>query len=62
MNDDEQIIYPASVGLDIENTERFRKNVSEDFIKRTFSETEIEYCNKQSDPAQHFCARFAAKR
>ncbi|NHJ47081.1 MAG: holo-[acyl-carrier-protein] synthase [Asgard group archaeon] len=61
MNDDKSTLYPTSIGLDIENTERFRKNISDDFIKRTFSDTEIEYCEKQSDPAQHFCARFAAK-
>jgi phosphopantetheine--protein transferase-like protein len=61
MNEDKSTINPIAIGLDIENTERFRQNNLDSFILRTFSDIEINYCTSQKDPAPHFCARFAAK-
>ncbi|PYM91639.1 MAG: holo-[acyl-carrier-protein] synthase [Candidatus Rokuibacteriota bacterium] len=31
------------------------------FLQRVFTEGEIAYCRRRSDPAPHFAARFAAK-
>lgn len=43
---------------------RIRRNMNTHgsrFLRRVFTETEIEYCNEKADPAQHFSGRFAAK-
>lgn len=53
-----------SVGVDIEEIERFRKldfKSNKQFYKRIFTGAEIDYCLKKPKPHQHFCARFAAK-
>lgn len=52
------------IGVDIESVESFRKKPfleNRRFYERLFSKTEIEYCQKFRDSAQHFTARFCAK-
>ena len=48
------------IGVDIEDIERF-KGKSEDFLKRVFTEQELEYCNKFKNPESHLAVRFCAK-
>lgn len=50
------------VGIDCEDIARFKDlNSRESFIKKVFTENEIEYCLKKANPAQHFAVRFAGK-
>ncbi|HLC16157.1 MAG TPA: holo-ACP synthase [Thermodesulfovibrionia bacterium] len=52
------------IGVDIVKIERIRKAVerqSQKFLARVFTENEIDFCYKRSDPYQAFAARFAAK-
>lgn len=49
-----------SIGCDIEENSRF-ENKSQKFIDRIFTKNEQEYCYKNKNYAQHFCARFCAK-
>ena len=53
-----------SIGCDIEENRRFEDKSLEtdgDFLKRIFTEKELEYCFKSQNFAQHLCARFCAK-
>lgn len=51
------------IGTDIVEVDRIAQKVQkgEGFVKQVFSEKEIEYCNKQANPAESYAARFAAK-
>lgn len=51
------------IGTDIIEVERIRKFASkgEDFLKRVFTEKEIEYSESHRDPAPFYAARFSAK-
>lgn len=50
------------IGIDIEETSRFRSFTStSSFIKRFFSKREIQYCFTKHCPHIHLAARFAAK-
>lgn len=49
-----------AIGVDIEDISRF-KDKSSEFINRIFTQAEIEYCNKFSEPQSHFAVRFCAK-
>lgn len=52
------------IGIDIEDISRFEgKTLESDkfFLKRIFSEKELEYCFSNANPAPHLCARFCAK-
>lgn len=49
-----------AIGVDIEDISRF-KDKSEDFLKRVFTDVELEYCLKYSKPESHLAARFCAK-
>ncbi|MCK5708730.1 MAG: holo-ACP synthase [Candidatus Aureabacteria bacterium] len=55
----------VGIGVDIVDVNRIKKIIQGEngnrFIERTFSETEIEYCNKFKDPFTHFAGRFAVK-
>lgn len=54
----------VGIGVDIADIERFRKITFERgdrFIRRVFSEREINYCWRCAHPDQRFAARFAAK-
>lgn len=52
-------------GVDIIEIERIRdsiENLGEKFLKRVFTDKEIEYCeSKKGQKYQHYAARFAAK-
>ncbi len=49
-----------AIGVDIEDISRF-VDKSEDFLKRIFTDSEIEYCSKFKNPESHYAARFCAK-
>jgi holo-[acyl-carrier protein] synthase len=50
------------IGTDIEEISRFRnKEKTEDFLKKIYTEKELEYCFSKDRPAQHLAVRFAAK-
>jgi phosphopantetheine--protein transferase-like protein len=54
----------VGVGIDIEEVARFRdlnNKAIKSMIKKYFTDEEIDYCYKQHDPPQHFCARYCAK-
>ncbi|TKJ17315.1 4-phosphopantetheinyl transferase [Candidatus Woesearchaeota archaeon B3_Woes] len=52
------------VGIDIEDISRFKKipfDRNKSFYNKIFTNKEIEYCKKKSNPSQHFAVRFCAK-
>lgn len=52
------------IGVDIEDISRFiGKNLenSSNFLKRIYTQNELDYCFKKSNPAPHLAARFCAK-
>lgn len=52
------------VGCDIVSIERFKgvlERHPESFLKKTFTEAEIDYCFTHKEPARPLAARFAAK-
>ena len=54
----------VGVGIDIVDVARIRNMAEvygERFLKRVFSEDELAYCMKFSDPFPHLAARWAAK-
>lgn len=50
-------------GVDIIEISRIKTAIEKDnkFIKKIFSEKEIEYCESKVKKAQHYAARFASK-
>lgn len=53
-----------SVGIDIEDISRFQDKTLEkdlNFLKRIFTQNELDYCFKNANPAPHLTARFCAK-
>jgi len=53
-----------SVGIDIEHTDRFQNidsEYSDQFLNKTFTDRELEYCFNKRNPHQHLAGRFAAK-
>jgi len=50
------------IGIDIEEVKRFSKLIKDDtFLKRIFSQNEIDYCLSKKNLSQHFAVRFAGK-
>ena len=49
-----------AIGVDIEDIDRF-VGKSENFYKKIFTASEIEYCQNFSNPESHFAGRFCAK-
>lgn len=50
------------IGIDQIEVERVFQRISNDaFKKKVFTQKEINYCESQGIPAQHYAARFAAK-
>jgi holo-[acyl-carrier protein] synthase len=52
------------VGIDIIEIERVQKSIDQygdHFLKKIFTEKELEYCLSKSNKYQHLAARFAAK-
>ena len=55
---------PISIGVDLVNISRMRDVIArwdDRFLRRVFTEGEIDYCRGRRDPVPHFAARFAAK-
>lgn len=58
------MIENISIGIDIENVSRFENKDrinDKKFLKRIFTDAELEYCYKNIKYAQHLCARYCAK-
>lgn len=54
----------TGIGIDVIQNERIQDSIQrfgDRFLKRIFTEAEIEYCNKCALPHIHYAARFAAK-
>lgn len=50
------------IGIDIEDVARFKSLIRDRrFLKRIFTDREIDYCSGKKNSAQHFAVRFAAK-
>tara|TARA_Y100001936_G_scaffold208156_1_gene213486 strand:+ start:1406 stop:1765 length:360 start_codon:yes stop_codon:yes gene_type:complete len=52
------------IGIDIVDIDRFRKKSfieNESFYEKIFTDLEIKYCRKFSDPYPHFAGKFALK-
>ena len=50
----------VGIGVDCEKISRF-KNLNDMFFAKNFTKSEIEYCRKRKNSAQHFAGRFACK-
>src|SRR5688572_18825476 len=50
----------TGIGIDLVEIERFER-AKPGLLKRLFTPAETRYCARQSRPAQHYAARFAAK-
>jgi len=53
-----------SIGVDIIEISRIKETVNhwgETFLRKVFTETELNYCNSKRNIYQHLAARFAAK-
>lgn len=48
------------MGIDILDTTRF-SNMTDRFIKKAFTESEIKYCSNKNKSGEHYAARYAAK-
>jgi len=54
----------TGIGIDVIQNERIRDSIQrfgDRFLKRIYTEGEIEYCRKCAQPEIHYAARFAAK-
>lgn len=52
------------IGIDIIEIERIKESIEklkDQFLKKIFTEKEIEYCSSKKNQYQHYAARFAAK-
>jgi holo-[acyl-carrier protein] synthase len=52
------------IGIDIAQVTRMEEAVKrhgQRFLKRLFTATELDYCDRHRDPGRHYAARFAAK-
>jgi holo-[acyl-carrier protein] synthase len=49
------------IGIDIEETKRFKLKRTSAFIKKTFSASEISYAYSRTKPHLHLCGMFCAK-
>lgn len=57
-------MFPFSIGIDIVLIDKFRNlpyMENQEFYSKIFTEKEIKYCSKFSDPYPHFAGRFALK-
>lgn len=58
------VLENLSVGVDIEDISRFEKYAQDrecEFVKKIYTENEIDYCFRSKHPAKHLAARFCAK-
>lgn len=50
------------VGIDSVKVDRIAEKMERpEFMEKVFSKNEIDYCSKNTHPAEHYAARFAAK-
>jgi len=52
------------VGVDVVDVQRMKETLIDQgdrFIRKVFTEAEIDYCERKPKPYEHFAARFAAK-
>jgi holo-[acyl-carrier protein] synthase len=52
------------VGVDVVDVQRMKEMLvdqGERFVRKVFTESEIDYCERKPKPYEHFAARFAAK-
>ena len=47
--------------VEVSRVEKILQKWGEKFIKKVYSQNEIEYCEKKAFPSIHYAARFAAK-
>ena len=53
-----------SIGCDIEEVSRFSgksRDKDAEFLKRIYTESELDYCYKSANFAQHLCGRYCVK-
>ena len=50
----------VGIGVDFVEIDRF-EDLSEHFLEKVFTRSEIEYCRSKKMQSQHFAGRFAAK-
>ena len=50
----------VGIGVDCVEIDRF-EDLSEHFLEKVFTRSEIEYCRSKKKQSQHFAGRFAAK-
>ena len=54
----------TGIGIDVVQNDRIRNSIErfgDRFLKRIYTEGEMEYCKKCAQPEIHYAARFAAK-
>ena len=52
----------VGIGIDTVSIERISQKIERpEFLEKVFSKEEIEYCQQNAKPAEHFAARFGAK-
>lgn len=49
------------IGIDITHNDKFKINTNESFLKKWFTQEELDYCISKPNPAQHLSGTFAAK-
>ena len=52
--------HVAGIGIDCESVASFPSD-NDNFVKKNFTEAEIDYCRAQPDPRASFCGRFCSK-
>lgn len=58
----EQNHIPPGIGIDIVDLDRFKRAFQrKGFVRRVFTDSEIEACESKRDPLPSFAARFAVK-
>lgn len=53
-----------SIGTDIEDNDRFKNKTPDNdrnFLKKIYTDNELNYCFSTKQPQNHLCARFCAK-
>ena len=58
-----RVVEKLKVGIDCVEISRFSKEkiTNTKFLKKIFTDKEIQYCKKKANSSQHFAARFACK-
>ena len=58
------MIEKFGIGIDVIEVNRFSSkkfSINEDFYKKIFTDSEIDYCTKFKEPYTHFAGKFALK-